>query len=174
MVLYRCVYSQNTWAGYSWLFEHVSMACNVSMGDHFTMQSQWYDSAHRRVTIWGNGNNCNSLEWSEWVASKIALIIGGLMEYFYHIWAGSSTCRLPLLDRAQKRIVNLTGDELGSSLQPHSHRRSFATFSLFYRYCHGKCSTCLSNLVPPVWVFERETFKRFRLFSTHTPSSSCT
>ena len=24
-----------------------SMACNVSMGDHFTLQSQWYDSAQK-------------------------------------------------------------------------------------------------------------------------------
>ena len=47
VVLYRCVYSKNTWSGYSWLFEHISMAFNVSMGDHFTLQSQWCDSAQK-------------------------------------------------------------------------------------------------------------------------------
>ena len=36
-----------------------------------------------------------------------------------------------LLDKVQKCIVNLIGDEFGSSLQSHSHRRSVATLSLF-------------------------------------------
>ena len=45
-VLYRCVYSKNTWSGCR-LFEHISMACNVSTGDHFTLQSQWCDSAQK-------------------------------------------------------------------------------------------------------------------------------
>ena len=54
------------------------------------------------------------------------------MEYCCHIWAGASACHLFLLDRVQKRIVNLIGDELGSSLQSLSHRRSIATLSLFY------------------------------------------
>ena len=62
-----------------------------------------------------------------------------------------------LLYRVQKRIINLVGEELGTTLQPLSHRRSVASLCLFYRYFHGKCSTSLSNLVPPVRVFERET-----------------
>ena len=80
-----------------------------------------------------------------------------LMEYCSHIWAGASACHLSLLDRVQKRIVNLVGEELGSSLQTLSHRRSVATLSLLYRYFHGNCSTSLFNLVPPVRVFERAT-----------------
>ena len=36
------------------LFEHISTACNVSMGDHFTLQSQWCDSAQK-------GNHMRSL-----------------------------------------------------------------------------------------------------------------
>ena len=80
-----------------------------------------------------------------------------LMEYCCHIWAGAPACHLSLLDRVQKRIVNLVGEELGSTLQPLSHRRSVASLCLFFRYFHGKCSTSLSNLVPPVRVFERRT-----------------
>ena len=81
------------------------------------------------------------------------------MEYCCHIWAGAPACHLSLLDRVQKRIVNLVGEELGSSLQPLSHRRSVASLCLFYRYFHGKCATSVSDLVPPdpVRVFERET-----------------
>ena len=51
----------------------------------------------------------------------------------------------------QKRIVSLVGEELGSSLQPLSHRRSVASLCLFYRYFHGKCASSVSDLVPPVW-----------------------
>ena len=60
----------------------------------------------------------------------------------------------------QKRIVSLVnyvGEELGSSLQPLSHRRSVASHCLFYRYFHGKCATSVSDLVPPVRVFKHET-----------------
>ncbi|XP_071784359.1 uncharacterized protein [Asterias amurensis] len=45
-----------------------------------------------------------------------------LMEYCCPIWAGASACLLSLLDRVQKRIVNLVGEELGSTLQPLSQQ----------------------------------------------------
>ena len=80
-----------------------------------------------------------------------------LMEYCSHIWGGASACHLALLDRVQKRIINLVGEGLGSSLQTLSHRRSVATLSLFHRYFHGKCSSSLFSLVPPVRKFERAT-----------------
>ena len=80
-----------------------------------------------------------------------------LMEYCCHIRAGAPACHLSLLDRVQKRIVNLVGEELGSSLQPLSHRRSVTSLCLFYRYFHGKCATSVSDLVPPVGVFKRKT-----------------
>ena len=54
-------------------------------------------------------------------------------------------------------LLNLVGEELGITLQPLSHQSSVASLCLFYRYFHGKCSTSLSNLVPPFRVFERET-----------------
>ena len=79
------------------------------------------------------------------------------MEYCWYIWARAPSCHLSLLDRVQKRIVNLVDEELGSSLQPLSHRRSVASLCLFYRYFHGKCATSVSDLVPPVRVFKRET-----------------
>ena len=80
-----------------------------------------------------------------------------LMEYCCHIWAGAPACHLSLLDRVQKRIFNIVGDELGLSLQPLSHCRSVASLCLFYRYVHGKCATSVSDLVPLVRVFKRET-----------------
>jgi len=90
-----------------------------------------------------------------------------VMEYCCYIWSGAPAYHLLLLDRLQKRIVNLVGAEMGSTLHPLSHRRSIATLSLFSRYFHGKCSVGLSNLVPPARVFGRKT--RFTI-STHTRS----
>ena len=82
---------------------------------------------------------------------------GSTLEYCCHIWAGAPACHLSLFKRVQKHIVNLVGEELGSSLQPLSHRRSVASLCLFYIYFHGKCATSVSDPVPPVGVFERET-----------------
>ena len=79
------------------------------------------------------------------------------MEYCCHIWAGASACHLSMVDRVQKRVINLAGEELGSSLQPLSHHRYVANLCLFYRYFHGKCATSVSDLVPPVRVFKCET-----------------
>ena len=72
------------------------------------------------------------------------------MEYCSHLWAGAPKSQgLNLLDRVQKRIVNLVGSELSANLQPLSHRRDVASLSLFYKYYHGNCSSELADLVPP-------------------------
>ena len=55
-------------------------------------------------------------------------------------------------------------------VQPLSHRRSVASLCLFYRYFHGSCATSVSDLVPPVRVFERET----RLSACSYPYTLCT
>ena len=89
------------------------------------------------------------------------------MEYCSHIWAGSSQQALSTLDRVQKRMRGLVGDELFSSLQPLSHRRNVASLSLFYRYFHGKCSDELHSLVPPIREFSRNT--RFAKSTTSHP-----
>ena len=71
------------------------------------------------------------------------------MEYCSHIWGGApQSGRLDLLDRVQRRLVNLIGHVLSSTLQPPSHRRVVASLSLFYKYYHGRCSHELPSLVP--------------------------
>ena len=56
------------------------------------------------------------------------------MEYCCHIWAGAPAWHLSLLDGIQRRIVNLVGHDLESSLEPLSLRRSVASLSQLYRY----------------------------------------
>ena len=57
---------------------------------------------------------------------------------------------LSLLDKVQRRIVNIIGPTIAAKLQPLSHRRNVASPSLFYKYFHGRCSSKPSSLVPPV------------------------
>ena len=79
------------------------------------------------------------------------------MEYCCHIWAGLPKTSLSCLDRVQRRLRRLIGDELFKSLQPLSHRRDVASLSLLYRYHSGRCSEELKSLVPPPKVFVRDT-----------------
>ena len=70
------------------------------------------------------------------------------MEYCCHVWAGASSCFLEFLDKLQKRICRTVGPSLAASLEPLVHRRNVASFSLFYRYYFGRCSSELAELVP--------------------------
>ena len=76
----------------------------------------------------------------------------------FHIWGGTPRFQgLDLLDRVQKRVVNLVGSELSAGLHALSHRRDVASLCLFYKYYYGKCSSELSDLVPPKRVTVRST-----------------
>ncbi|XP_065654825.1 uncharacterized protein LOC136081439 [Hydra vulgaris] len=44
------------------------------------------------------------------------------MEYFCHMWGGSSNDVFSYLEKVQKRIVNIIGSALAANLQPLSHR----------------------------------------------------
>ena len=74
--------------------------------------------------------------------------IQSCMEYCCHVWAGASSCFLEFLDKLQKRICRTVGPSLAASLEPLVHRRNVASFSLFYRYYFGRCSSELAELVP--------------------------
>ena len=97
-------------------------------------------------------------------------LIRPCMEYCCHVWAGASSDALSLLDRIQKRICNIVGPDLASCLQPLSIRRDVASLSLLYKYFHGRCSSELSSLVPPLKVFNRRT----RLSSSSHPFTLAT
>ena len=72
------------------------------------------------------------------------------MEYRCHIWAGDFSVELSLLDKVQRRIVNIIGPTLAENLQPLSQRHNVASISLFYKYFNGRRFSELSSLVPPV------------------------
>ena len=70
------------------------------------------------------------------------------MEYFCHVWTGAPCCYLELLDKLQKRISQTVGPSFAASLEPLAYCGNMASLSLFYRYCYGRCSAELSQLVP--------------------------
>ena len=94
---------------------------------------------------------------SECILHLYKSLIRPYMEYCCHIWAGAASDVLGLLDRIQKRVVNIVGPTLAASLQPLSIRRDVASLSLFYKFYHGRCSSELLSLVPPPKVSQRVT-----------------
>ena len=53
-----------------------------------------------------------------------------------------------LFDKLQRRIYRTVGPSLAASLESLAHHRIVASLSLFYRYCFGRCSSELAQLVP--------------------------
>ena len=100
-------------------------------------------------------------------------LIRPAMEYCCHIWPGSPANSLSLLDKIQKRVINIIGPTLAAKLQPLSLRRDVASLSLFYKYYHGHCSKELSSLVPGALVHTRLTRHSLRShpFSVAIPFS---
>ena len=70
------------------------------------------------------------------------------MEYCCHVWAGTPSCSLELLEKPQKRIYRIVGASLAAFLEPLAHRQNVASLSLFCRYYFGRCSSELAQLVP--------------------------
>ena len=89
------------------------------------------------------------------------------MEYCCHVWAGAPSCYLELLDKLQKWICRTVGLSLAAFLEPWSHHQNVASFSLFYRYYFGRCSSELAELVPLPYFQGRSThcFDRLNDFS---------
>ena len=80
-----------------------------------------------------------------------------LIEYCSHIWAGAPDCYLRMLDKVQRRLCYLVGEDLAVSLDSLGHRRAVGTACLFYRYVFGRCSSGISKLVLPFKISMHET-----------------
>ena len=69
------------------------------------------------------------------------------IEYCCHVWAGTPSYYLELLEKLQKRICRTVGPSLAASLELLAHRGNVASISLFYRCYFGRCSSELAQLV---------------------------
>ena len=69
------------------------------------------------------------------------------MEYCCHVWAGTPSCYLKLLDKLQKQICRTVGPSFAASLESLAHCQNVASLSLFYRYYFARCCSKLAQLV---------------------------
>ena len=91
-------------------------------------------------------------------------------EYCWYFWAGARSSHLELLDQLLKRICRTVGLLLGAFLVHLAHHRNVASWSLFYRYYFGRCS---SQLVPLPYSWGRSTRYFDRLHDSSIPISRC-
>ena len=94
-------------------------------------------------------------------------------EYCCHVLAGASSFYLELLDKLQKRICRTVCPSLATSLEPLAHRQNVASLSLFYRYCFGKCSSELAQMVPLTFSRGRLTRYSDRLYDFSVTIRRC-
>ena len=98
----------------------------------------------------------------KFVSPEVALLlykstIQPCMEHCCHVWAGTPSCYLELLDKLQKQICRTVGSLLAAFLEPLAHCQNVASLSLFYRYYFGRCSSELPELVPLPYSQGRST-----------------
>ena len=62
-----------------------------------------------------------------------------------------------MLEKLQKRICWTVSPSLAASLEPLAHRGNVASLSLLYRYYFDRCSSELTQLVPPPFSRRRST-----------------
>ena len=81
---------------------------------------------------------------------------------------------LELLDKLQKQICRTVGPSLAASYEPLANCWNVASFSLFYRYYFGRCSSKLAQLVPLPFCWGRSTSYSDRLhdFSVTIPHTA--
>ena len=120
-----------------------------------------------------------ALIWSmKFLSPEVALYlykstIWPCMEYCCHVWAGAPSCYLELLDKLQKQICRTASPSLAASLEPMAHCRNVASLSLFYRYCFGRRSSELAQLVPLLYSQGRSTCFSDRLHDFSVTIARC-
>ena len=95
------------------------------------------------------------------------------MEYCCHIWTGALDCYLELLDKLQKHACRIIDPSLAASLERLVHCRSAANLDLFCRYCFGRCSLELAQLIPLPYSRGRSTHYSDRLHDFSVTKPRC-
>ena len=96
-------------------------------------------------------------------------VIRPCMEYCCHLWVGTPSWYLELLDKLQSPICRTVGPSLATSLEPLAHCQNVARLSLFYRYYFGRCFSELAQLVPLPFCQGRSTCYSDRLHDFFSP-----
>ena len=83
------------------------------------------------------------------------------MEYCFHVWAGTPSCCLEMIDKLQNRICGSISLSVAASLEPLAHWWNVASLSLFSRYYFSRYSS--EQLVPRPYSRETSTCYSDRL-----------
>ena len=65
------------------------------------------------------------------------------MEYCCHVWAGTTSYLLELLDKLKKQICRTAGPSRAAFLEPLAYSQNVTSLSFFYRYYFGRRSAFL-------------------------------
>ena len=95
------------------------------------------------------------------------------VEYGCRFWAGAPSCYSELLEKLQKRICRTFGLSIAASLEPLAHSQNIASLSLFYRYCFGRYSSELAELVSLPYSRGTSTLYSDRLHDFSVTISRC-
>ena len=97
----------------------------------------------------------------------------GWCPFMLHVWAGSTSCYLELLDKLQKRICWTFCPSIATSLELLARHQNVASLSPFCRYYFGRCTSELAQLVQLPFSRGRSTRYSDRLhnFSVTFPRS---
>ena len=71
-------------------------------------------------------------------------------------------------------MCRIIDPSLAASLELLGHRRNVGSLSLLYRYCFGRCSSELAQLVPLLFSRGRSTFYSDRLHGFSVTIPRCT
>ena len=87
--------------------------------------------------------------WSFFFLRLLFILINmpSCMECCSYVWVGAPSCYLQLLD-CYKNICRAVGPSCATCLEPLVHCQFVASWSLFYRFYFGRCSSELTPLVP--------------------------
>ena len=72
----------------------------------------------------------------DWKVAQVALIFT------------TPGCYLEMLEKLYKQVCKTVGPSLAASLESLVHHRNVASLTLLYRYCAGKYSSELGELIP--------------------------
>ena len=100
------------------------------------------------------------VRWSFFLLRVLCICINLLqpcMECCRHVWDGAHSFYWELLNKLQKWICSIVGPSLAASLEPLAHIWNVPSWSLFYMYYFGRCSSELVELVPLSYSLEWST-----------------
>lgn len=130
----------------------------ITISDNLSWDSHVRNLAKSASQKLGSLFRAKNLYSSPQLAQIYKAQIRPTVEYCSHIWRTAPAHTLNLLDSIERRAMKLVNDPtLLHPSQTLEHRRNVGDLCLFYRYFNGRCADSISNIVPSLASFSRNT-----------------